>query len=104
MARVRILEEAADEAVEAAAWYEEQQPGLGIEFAQAFHAALDLLEEELVPLANMPGAAGQEGAKQLILSRFPYDLVVRKQHDVLILVAVAHHSRRPGYWRGRLRA
>ena len=44
MARVRTLEEAADEAVEAAAWYEEQRPGLGIEFAQAFHAALDLLE------------------------------------------------------------
>lgn len=104
MARVRILEKAADEAVEAAAWYEEQQPGLGIEFAQALHAALDLLEEEIVPLANMPGAAGQEGAKRLILSRFPYDLVVRKQHDILILVAVAHHSRRPGYWRGRLRA
>lgn len=47
MARVRILEEAADEAIEAAAWYEEQQPGLGIEFAQAFHASLDLLEEEI---------------------------------------------------------
>jgi hypothetical protein len=104
VARVRILEEAADEAIEAAAWYEEQRPGLGTEFAEAFHAALDLLEEEVVPLSNMPGRAGQEGAKRLILSRFPYDLVVRENHDVLIVVAVAHHSRRPGYWKGRLRA
>jgi hypothetical protein len=61
VAQVRILEEAADEAIEAAAWYEEQCSGLGTEFAEAFHAALDLLEEEVVPLSNMPGRAGQEG-------------------------------------------
>jgi hypothetical protein len=47
VARIKVLEEAADEAIEAAAWYEEQRPGLGIEFAQAFHAALDFLEEEI---------------------------------------------------------
>ena len=104
MARVRILEEAADEAIEAAAWYEEQRPGLGIEFAQAFHAALDLLEAEIVPLTTFPGSAGREGAKRLILSRFPYDVVVREHRDVLNVVAVAHHSRRPGYWRDRRRA
>jgi hypothetical protein len=103
VARVRILEEAANEAIEAAAWYEEQRPGLGVEFAQAFHAALDLLEEEIVPLSSMPGKAGRDGAKRLILSRFPYDVVVREHRDVLIVVAVAHHSRRPGYWRDRLR-
>ena len=104
MVRVRILEEAADEAIEAAAWYEEQRPGLGIEFARAFHTALDLLEEEIVPLSNMPGSAGREGAKRLILSRFPYDVVVLEHREALIVVAVAHHSRRPGYWRDRLRA
>jgi len=104
VAQVRILEEAAEEAIEAAAWYEEQRPGLGIEFAQAFHAALDLLEEEVVPLANMPGTAGRKGAKRLILSRFPYDVVVAEHRDVLIVVAVAHHSRRPGYWQHRRRA
>ena len=103
MARVRILEEAADEAVEAAARYEEQRPGLGIEFAQSFHAALDLLEEEIVPLSNMPGEAGRAGAKRLVLSRFPYDVVVQQHRDALIVLAVAHHSRRPGYWRDRLR-
>ena len=66
MARVRILEEAADEAIEAAAWYEEQRAGLGVEFVQAFHPALDLLEEEIVPLSTMPGEAGRYGAKRLI--------------------------------------
>ena len=32
---VRILEEAAEEAAEAAAWYESERPGLGTEFSDA---------------------------------------------------------------------
>jgi toxin ParE1/3/4 len=101
--RVRILEEAAEEAVEAADWYDGERPGLGVEFAEAVNAALDLLEDGLVPLVNMPGAAGRRGAKRLILRRFPYDIVVQPSGDEILVVAVAHHSRRPGYWRDRLR-
>jgi hypothetical protein len=103
VARVRILEEAAEEAVEAADWYERERSGLGEEFAQAIDAAFDLLEEEIVPLTSMPGAAGQAGVKRLVLSRFPYDIVVLPKGDEIVVLAVAHHSRRPGYWRGRLR-
>ncbi|HEX5420196.1 MAG TPA: hypothetical protein VFY39_09365 [Gammaproteobacteria bacterium] len=103
MARVQILEQAADEATEAAAWYERQRPGLGAEFAEAVNATLDLLEEDVVPLTRMPGIAGREGAKRLIMSRFPYDIVVLERGDEITVVAVAHHSRRPGYWRERLR-
>ena len=34
--------------------------------------------------------------------RFPYLLIFRRQSaDVLMIVAVAHTSRRPGYWRHR---
>jgi toxin ParE1/3/4 len=44
---VRILAAAADEAVEAAAWYESERYGLGAEFERAVDAALDLLEEDI---------------------------------------------------------
>ena len=44
MRRVRILDEAAEEAAEAAAWYELQRPGLGAEFERALDTALDLLD------------------------------------------------------------
>jgi len=102
VARVRVLDEAVIEATEAAAWYENARSGLGSEFAQAILAALDLLEEEVVPLTTMPGKAGQEGARRLRLNRFPYDVVVRAQSTEIIVVAIAHHSRRPGYWQSRL--
>lgn len=64
---VRIHQAAAEQAVEAAAWYELQRPGLGREFDVAVQAAFDLLEEEVVPLTPMPGAAGERGSMRLIL-------------------------------------
>lgn len=103
MRRVRILEQAAEEAIEAAAWYEQERPGLGIEFDHAVNAAIDLLEDSIVALTNMPGAAGARETKRLILKRFPYDIVVREVSEEIIVVAIAHQSRRPGYWRNRLR-
>lgn len=103
MRKLRILAAAAEEATEAAAWYEMQRPGLGAEFERAVDAALDLLEEEIVPLTSVPGVAGERGARRLILKRFPYDVVVRERGAETVVIALAHHSRRPGYWRGRLR-
>jgi hypothetical protein len=35
MRRIRILDKAAEEAVEAAAWYERQRAGLGADFERA---------------------------------------------------------------------
>lgn len=100
MGRVRILQEAADEAVAAADWYDRERPGLGFEFSAAIEAAIDLIEADALPLAPLSGV---KGAKRLILKRFPYDLIVVERADEAILIAVAHHSRRPGYWRQRIR-
>ncbi len=99
--RIIILEQAAEEAIEAAAWYEQERPGLGIEFNHAINAALDLLEQDIVPLARLPKITGSSGAKKLVLKRFPFDIVVRESDDEMIVVAIAHHSRQPGYWRSR---
>jgi toxin ParE1/3/4 len=44
MRHIRIHAAVAEEAAEAAAWYEKERPGLGAEFQQAVEAALDLLE------------------------------------------------------------
>lgn len=101
MRRVRIHAAAAEEAVEAAAWYEKERPGLGAEFQRAIDAALDLLEAEVVPLAAVPGVAGTRGARRLFLRRFPYAVIVCEKGEEVLVVAFAHSSRRPGYWRGR---
>ena len=104
MRPVRILEEAAEEAAEAAARYEAERPGLGVDYSDAVDVAIDFIEEDILPLLPMPGEAGVQGVKRIILKRFPYDVVaIEKQNEVLV-VAVAHHSRKPGYWRDRLKS
>ena len=103
MRLVRIHGAAAEEAIEAAAWYEREQPGLGAEFERAIDAALDLLEQEIVPLTLVPGRAGARGVKRLLLRRFPYAVIVSERDTEIFVIAFAHHARRPGYWRDRLR-
>jgi len=104
MRALRIHAAAADEAAEAAAWYERQRPGLGADFEQAVDAALDLLEQDIVPLTAMPGQAGIRGVKRLLLRRFTYAVIVYETDAEMLVVAFAHQARRPGYWRDRLRA
>ena len=47
------------------------------------------------------GTPGASQARKLRLSRFPYSLVYRLHGDVIMVIAVAHQSRHPGYWVGR---
>jgi len=100
---LRIHAAAAEEAAEAAAWYEKERPGLGADFERAIDAALDLLEQDIVPLTSAPGVAGTRGVRRLLLRRFPYAVVVRERGPEIFVIAFAHHARRPGYWRDRLR-
>ncbi|MDQ3776111.1 MAG: type II toxin-antitoxin system RelE/ParE family toxin [Pseudomonadota bacterium] len=39
--------------------------------------------------------------RRFMLPNFPFSIVYRVQQDAVEVVAVAHHRRRPGYWRGR---
>lgn len=102
MRPLRIVEAAVREAEEATAWYERECPGLGVRFAAALENALERIERDSVPLSPLAGRAGRRGAKRLILKRFPYDIVVLDHGDARIVVAFAHHARKPGYWQGRI--
>src|SRR5690554_6127160 len=45
------------------------------EFFAAVDAAIDVIEENFIPLSPLPEEAGDTGARRLILERFPYDIV-----------------------------
>lgn len=102
MSSVRVLEAAATEAEGAAAWYEARRKGLGIQFRSEFKLALDRLREGILPGSPSPGVLGKRGVKRLLMNRFPFSVVfVAKGKDVVVL-ALAHHRRRPDYWRDRV--
>lgn len=103
MPTLEILSAAAEEAEAAVDWYEKEQPGLGQQFRDALNAGLDLLEDGLVTGSAMPGSLGEKGVRRLILRRFPYDIILLPTPSLIIVLAFAHHSRRPGYWRTRMK-
>jgi hypothetical protein len=35
------------------------------------------------------------------VARFPYSIVYKEAADKIMIVAIAHQRRRPGYWRRR---
>lgn len=101
MPTLEILAEAAEEAESAVDWYEREQAGLGGQFRDVLNASLDLLEEGILPGSPLPGPLGEEGIRHLVLRRYPYDIIFVSNNDAITVLAFAHHSRRPGYWRDR---
>ena len=101
---VKVSKEAAAELEEAAAWYEQEEHGLGFRLIEAFEHAVQLLREPNPPLTPVLGNAAALGARKLVLHRFPFSLVVVRSKQTTIVVALAHHARKPGYWTGRTNA
>ncbi|WP_347709778.1 type II toxin-antitoxin system RelE/ParE family toxin [Halomonas llamarensis] len=99
---MRVSREAATELEEAASWYEQEEMGLGERLINAFEEATEMLERPNPPLVPITHNAAELGAKQLILHRFPFSLVTIERNQAIIVVAFAHHSRKPGYWRRRI--
>jgi plasmid stabilization system protein ParE len=101
MPAVRVLEAAAAEAAEAAAWYEARRKGLGAEFRSEIRLALDRLREGILRGTPWPGRLGQRGVKRLLMQRFPFSVVFVAVQEEVTVLALAHHRRKPGYWRHR---
>lgn len=106
MRRIRYHAAAGEEAEHAADWYRNERLALGFDFEKELNGALALLGSDMIPSVPYPRIGRQHGIRRLVLRRFPYDLVfVERSEEILILaLALAHHSRRPGYWRNRLHA
>ncbi|MBI5330131.1 MAG: type II toxin-antitoxin system RelE/ParE family toxin [Betaproteobacteria bacterium] len=84
---------------EALAWYLERDPC-------AADGLDDVLAEAESLLTRHPGLGAPRSGRVRIfpLKKYPYSLVYYKQATDLVIVAIAHQSRRPGYWRPRLKS
>jgi hypothetical protein len=101
---LEVHSDAAIEAQEAAAWYEDKREGLGFDFLWEVAAAFRVLRENIMhgkPWPDPPLAA--RGVKQISLKEFPYQVAFIESPSKAIVLAVAHVRRRPGYWQDRLK-
>lgn len=91
-----IHEVADTEINEAADFYDLESPKLGGMF-------IDEIQRALQSIVEFPDAAPliRGRIRKRIVARFPYSLVYSARENEIRILAVAHHKRRPFYWRGR---
>ena len=93
----RFFAEAREELEEASAYYEGQREGLGEEFAQEVERAIQRILDhpEAWPKVSRM-------ARCCRVERFPFGIVYLILGEELLIVAVMHLRRKPGYWKDRL--
>lgn len=95
--RARFLSAAELEVDEAVAYFDTQRDGLG-----------DRFERDLQHTVAFMTAHPQSGqtitgrVRKVRLRNFRYNVIYVIDGDEIVIVAVAHHRRRPGYWQGRM--
>jgi len=97
MNRVSFIAEARREFLAGVAFYNETEPGLGERFARA-------VEEAAARALAFPNAGSPyvSNTHRVFTKAFPFSIVYRPEPAGIIIFAVAHHSRKPDYWRSRI--
>jgi toxin ParE1/3/4 len=99
--RLRVDSAAEEELRAAVAWYENRRRGLGARFFAEVARVVDLIRRQPGVGGTVPRVPAQHGARRVPLRRFPYFVIYRERNAEIQIVAFAHTSRKPGYWRHR---
>jgi toxin ParE1/3/4 len=79
-------------------WYRERSAEVAERFVLAVNQAVSRMEADADSLSMLVGAY-----RYIKVARYPYLLIFRRIDGAhVVVVAVAHTSRRPRYWRRRM--
>jgi plasmid stabilization system protein ParE len=94
--KIEFLPEAKDELEDAIAYYELQVTGLGKTFK-------DVAKSTILRISQFPTAWSEIRPKirRCIMHKFPYNVLYTIEKDFILIVAIAHHHRKPDYWQKR---
>jgi hypothetical protein len=94
---VKYHQAAEDELLAETGYLEVCAPGLG----RRFHVEVRKAENDLARFhESAPEIA--PGIRKHPLRKFPFSILCSIEKDGLLILAVAHHRRRPHYWTGRV--
>jgi len=93
-----FLDEAREEMIEAARFYEERRTGLGQQF-------LDIIEQAVADVEAHPNRwpVLARNVRRRLVSKFPYGILFCVGREEIVIVAIMHLHRHPRYWTRRLR-
>lgn len=102
MLHLRVDPDAEQDLVNAMVHYENEREGLGLELLEEYRAVAQYAVESPNVGTLVPDLPLNEQVRRFQFRRFPYQLITMVIDDELFVIAVAHHSRDPGYWHERV--
>lgn len=92
--RFKFLPEAREELLEAALFYEQMEPELGVRFQKELTDVVGRITSDPFLWRERPG-----GYRRVNLPIFPYYVAYFVRRELVIIAAVAHAKRKPNYWK-----
>lgn len=94
----------ADEEIQAAVrYYEAQRSSLGDDFLAELRTHLERIVDDPLTLPKLETAPKRLDIRRILIQRFKYVVVFEVFDNEILVLAVAHGSRRPNYWLKRRR-
>jgi plasmid stabilization system protein ParE len=90
--------DALEEYREAAIWYANREQELGHQFVASIEDAIHKVVETPTRWRII-----DEDVRRCLAHLFPYAILYTIEDNFILIVAVMHFSREPGYWRERIR-
>lgn len=99
--KIRILAEAEAEIHSARQYFNLQAAALGDRFLDDLEQALERIEAAPDSFPKMETLRDSEPYRRALLKVFRYAVIFEIQGEEIVVVAVAHTSRKPNYWLNR---
>ena len=95
--KIEFLPEAKAELDDAVGYYELQIEGLGDTFK-------DTARSTIKRVATFPTAWTEirPSIRRCIMHKFPYNVLYSIEENCILIIAIAHHHRKPNYWIDRV--
>jgi len=97
MRKIGFLPDAEKEMFDAIVYYDNEAEGLGDEFFNDIQSAVQKIQRNPESWAVI-----EDGIRKFLIVKFPYKILYMIDPDTIVIIAVAHHKRKPGYWRSRI--
>lgn len=85
------------EAEDAVRWYRERSPLAATRFLAELNQVIDSIID-----APQRWPLSERSTRKVKLPCFPFLVIYRESKGAVLILAIAHGRRRPGYWKNRL--
>ena len=92
----RFIAPAREELLSSVKYYERIEVNLGLDFLNEVEQTIDLI---LLYPEHCPQFNGD--IRKAVLRRFPFNILYTISDSSIIIIALMHQKRKPGYWKDR---